>query len=99
MCAESHQVPGAVDKMSDLLDDGSFMFTSESVGEGHPGEWTSDTRVTTSDQHPKYTISQNFTLTISSPVHRGIDSTRLLKTAKNIDMWINPLQVKALCPK
>lgn len=27
-----------VDKMSDLLDDGSFMFTSESVGEGHPGE-------------------------------------------------------------
>ncbi|GLD70651.1 S-adenosylmethionine synthase isoform type-1 [Lates japonicus] len=22
--------------MSDLLDDGSFMFTSESVGEGHP---------------------------------------------------------------
>ena len=24
--------------MSDLLDDGSFMFTSESVGEGHPGE-------------------------------------------------------------
>lgn len=25
-------------KMSDLLDDSSFMFTSESVGEGHPGE-------------------------------------------------------------
>ena len=25
-------------KMSDLLEDGSFMFTSESVGEGHPGE-------------------------------------------------------------
>ncbi|KAI3363221.1 hypothetical protein L3Q82_011852, partial [Scortum barcoo] len=25
-----------VDKMSDLLNDGSFMFTSESVGEGHP---------------------------------------------------------------
>lgn len=24
--------------MSDLLEDGSFMFTSESVGEGHPGE-------------------------------------------------------------
>lgn len=24
--------------MSDLPDDGSFMFTSESVGEGHPGE-------------------------------------------------------------
>lgn len=24
--------------MGDLLDDGSFMFTSESVGEGHPGE-------------------------------------------------------------
>lgn len=24
--------------MSDLLQDGSFMFTSESVGEGHPGE-------------------------------------------------------------
>lgn len=24
--------------MSDTLDDGSFMFTSESVGEGHPGE-------------------------------------------------------------
>lgn len=24
--------------MSDLLDNGSFMFTSESVGEGHPGE-------------------------------------------------------------
>ncbi|XP_028323594.1 S-adenosylmethionine synthase [Gouania willdenowi] len=27
---------GKVDKMSDLLEDGSFMFTSESVGEGHP---------------------------------------------------------------
>lgn len=24
--------------MSDQLEDGSFMFTSESVGEGHPGE-------------------------------------------------------------
>ena len=24
--------------MSDLLEDGSFMFTSESVGEGHPGD-------------------------------------------------------------
>lgn len=24
--------------MSDQLQDGSFMFTSESVGEGHPGE-------------------------------------------------------------
>lgn len=28
--------------MSDLLDDGSFMFTSESVGEGHPGESSGD---------------------------------------------------------
>ena len=24
--------------MGDLLEDGSFMFTSESVGEGHPGD-------------------------------------------------------------
>lgn len=36
VCAESCQVPGPPVKMSDLLDDGSFMFTSESVGEGHP---------------------------------------------------------------
>lgn len=28
--------------MSDLPDDGSFMFTSESVGEGHPGESSTD---------------------------------------------------------
>lgn len=37
---ESIEYPGPVEKMSDLLDDGSFMFTSESVGEGHPGEST-----------------------------------------------------------
>ena len=31
---------GAVDGNYDhALPDGSFMFTSESVGEGHPGEW------------------------------------------------------------
>lgn len=27
-----------MDAMNDFTDDGSFMFTSESVGEGHPGE-------------------------------------------------------------
>lgn len=27
-----------MDTLNDFIDDGSFMFTSESVGEGHPGE-------------------------------------------------------------
>lgn len=27
-----------MERMNDFTDEGSFMFTSESVGEGHPGE-------------------------------------------------------------
>lgn len=30
-----------MEELNDVHDDGSFMFTSESVGEGHPGDFQS----------------------------------------------------------
>lgn len=38
-----------MDTMNALTDDGSFMFTSESVGEGHPGEALISENISTHD--------------------------------------------------